>query len=56
MFDEPSSYLDVKQRLAAARMIRSLSQHDNYIIGKSGGHVGRSGARVFERIRADRNF
>ncbi|ROW11091.1 hypothetical protein VMCG_00970 [Cytospora schulzeri] len=32
MFDEPSSYLDVKQRLAAARMIRSLSQHDNYII------------------------
>lgn len=35
MFDEPSSYLDVKQRLAAARMIRSLSKHDNYIIGKS---------------------
>lgn len=34
MFDEPSSYLDVKQRLAAARMIRSLSKHDNYIIGK----------------------
>ena len=33
MFDEPSSYLDVKQRLAAARMIRSLSKHDNYIIG-----------------------
>ncbi|KAI7788981.1 translation initiation factor rli1 [Diaporthe eres] len=32
MFDEPSSYLDVKQRLAAARMIRSLSKHDNYII------------------------
>lgn len=24
MFDEPSSYLDVKQRLRAARMIRSL--------------------------------
>ena len=24
MFDEPSSYLDVKQRLKAARMIRSL--------------------------------
>lgn len=24
MFDEPSSYLDVKQRLNAARMIRSL--------------------------------
>lgn len=35
MFDEPSSYLDVKQRLAAARMIRSLSKHDNYIIGSS---------------------
>ncbi|KAK8083159.1 ATP-binding protein cassette- sub-family E- member 1 [Apiospora saccharicola] len=32
MFDEPSSYLDVKQRLAAARIIRSLSQSDNYII------------------------
>lgn len=32
MFDEPSSYLDVKQRLAAARVIRSLSKHDNYII------------------------
>jgi ATP-binding cassette subfamily E protein 1 len=24
MFDEPSSYLDVKQRLRAGRMIRSL--------------------------------
>jgi ATP-binding cassette, sub-family E, member 1 len=24
MFDEPSSYLDVKQRLNAARMIRSM--------------------------------
>lgn len=34
MFDEPSSYLDVKQRLAAARMIRSLVKHNNYIIGK----------------------
>lgn len=32
MFDEPSSYLDVKQRLKAARMIRSLVSHDNYII------------------------
>jgi ATP-binding cassette subfamily E protein 1 len=32
MFDEPSSYLDVKQRLNAARMIRSLCQHDNYVI------------------------
>jgi ATP-binding cassette subfamily E protein 1 len=26
MFDEPSSYLDVKQRLKAGRMIRSLLQ------------------------------
>lgn len=32
MFDEPSSYLDVKQRLKAARMIRSLLAHDNYVI------------------------
>jgi ATP-binding cassette subfamily E protein 1 len=32
MFDEPSSYLDVKQRLNAARMIRSLLVHDNYVI------------------------
>jgi len=32
MFDEPSSYLDVKQRLNAARIIRSLNAHDNYII------------------------
>ena len=32
MFDEPSSYLDVKQRLAAARMIRSLLRPDNYVI------------------------
>lgn len=32
MFDEPSSYLDVKQRLNAARMIRSLRQFDNYIV------------------------
>jgi len=32
MFDEPSSYLDVKQRLNAARMIRSLLSHDNYVI------------------------
>jgi ATP-binding cassette subfamily E protein 1 len=32
MFDEPSSYLDVKQRLNAARMIRSMLQHDNYVI------------------------
>ncbi|CAD7949406.1 unnamed protein product [Amoebophrya sp. A120] len=32
MFDEPSSYLDVKQRLAASRVIRTLMRDDNYII------------------------
>ncbi|SAM03771.1 hypothetical protein [Absidia glauca] len=32
MFDEPSSYLDVKQRLNAARVIRSLIASDTYII------------------------
>lgn len=32
MFDEPSSYLDVKQRLNAARMIRSLLNVDNYVV------------------------
>ncbi|KAL7927647.1 P-loop containing nucleoside triphosphate hydrolase protein [Trichoderma austrokoningii] len=32
MFDEPSSYLDVKQRLSAAKMIRSLVRDDDYII------------------------
>ncbi|CAO3582043.1 unnamed protein product [Absidia cylindrospora] len=32
MFDEPSSYLDVKQRLNAARIIRSLIASDTYII------------------------
>ncbi|OAA69559.1 ABC transporter, ABCE [Cordyceps fumosorosea ARSEF 2679] len=32
MFDEPSSYLDVKQRLSAARIIRSLLRDDDYII------------------------
>jgi len=32
MFDEPSSYLDVKQRLKAAKAIRMLLAHDNYII------------------------
>ncbi|KAI2623649.1 P-loop containing nucleoside triphosphate hydrolase protein [Xylaria nigripes] len=32
MFDEPSSYLDVKQRLAAGRMIRSLLTIKNYVI------------------------
>lgn len=32
MFDEPSSYLDVKQRMKAARTIRSLLKHDKYIM------------------------
>jgi len=32
MFDEPSSYLDVKQRLHAAAVIRELQCVDNYII------------------------
>ena len=32
MFDEPSSYLDVKQRLAAARAIRELLRPDDYVI------------------------
>lgn len=32
MFDEPSSYLDVRQRLHAAKIIRDLVRHDNYVI------------------------
>ncbi|KAL1553271.1 ABC transporter E member 2 [Salvia divinorum] len=32
LFDEPSSYLDVKQRLKAARVIRSLLQPNIYVI------------------------
>ncbi|MCJ1336050.1 Fe-S cluster-binding ribosome biosynthesis protein [Bachmanniomyces sp. S44760] len=32
MFDEPSSFLDVKQRLNAARIIRSLTRPDDYVI------------------------
>ena len=32
MFDEPSSYLDVKQRIAVARVIRSLATADKYVI------------------------
>lgn len=32
MFDEPSSYLDVKQRLNAARMIRSMTHGSKYCI------------------------
>ena len=31
MFDEPSSYLDVKQRLKAARAIRNLLAHDKFV-------------------------
>ncbi|KAF5329944.1 hypothetical protein D9611_010443 [Ephemerocybe angulata] len=32
MFDEPSSYLDIKQRLKAAEVIRELLTSNNYII------------------------
>ncbi|XP_047076784.1 ABC transporter E family member 2-like [Lolium rigidum] len=32
IFDEPSCYLDVKQRLKAAQVIRSLVQSKNYVI------------------------
>jgi ATP-binding cassette subfamily E protein 1 len=32
MFDEPSSYLDVKQRLNAAKVIRSLLGPQTYVI------------------------
>jgi len=32
MFDEPSSYLDVRQRINAARVIRGLVHLDNYTI------------------------
>ena len=32
MFDEPSSYLDVRQRLTAARTIRELLRPDDYVI------------------------
>ena len=32
MFDEPSSYLDVKQRLNAAKAIRNLISPDKFII------------------------
>ena len=33
MFDEPSSYLDVKQRLKVAQAIRNLSfNDDNYVV------------------------
>jgi len=32
MFDEPSSYLDVRQRIHAAHVIRGLQKSDNYLI------------------------
>lgn len=32
MFDEPSSYLDVKQRINAAQTVRSLLAPDKYVI------------------------
>ena len=32
MFDEPSSYLDIKQRLKAAEVIRELLTPNNYVI------------------------
>lgn len=32
MFDEPSSYLDIKQRLVAAKVIRNAIKDNNYII------------------------
>lgn len=32
MFDEPSSYLDVRQRLHAAHIIRDLQKVDNYLV------------------------
>ena len=32
MFDEPSSYLDVRQRLRAAQAIRDLCEEDKYVI------------------------
>ena len=32
MFDEPSTYLDIKQRLQVSKMIRSLSTPQTYVI------------------------
>jgi len=32
MFDEPTSYLDVKQRIKMAKLIRSMQTVNNYII------------------------
>jgi ATP-binding cassette subfamily E protein 1 len=32
MFDEPTSYLDVKQRIKMAKLIRAMQTVNNYII------------------------
>ena len=32
MFDEPTSYLDIKKRLNASRMIRKMVADDKYVI------------------------
>jgi ATP-binding cassette subfamily E protein 1 len=32
IFDEPSNYLDIKQRLNMAKLIRSLVSHDKYVV------------------------
>eukprot|EP00922_Rhytidocystis_sp_ex-Travisia-forbesii_P052370 GHVS01077684.1.p1 GENE.GHVS01077684.1~~GHVS01077684.1.p1 ORF type:complete len:622 (+),score=50.39 GHVS01077684.1:84-1949(+) len=32
MFDEPSSFLDVRQRLKAAQVIRGCLKHNNYVV------------------------
>ena len=32
MFDELSSYLDIKHRIKAAKVVRDISNHQNYII------------------------
>lgn len=32
IFDEPTSYLDVKQRIKMSKLVRGIQTHDNYII------------------------
>lgn len=32
LFDEPTSFLDIKQRIKIADLIKSVSRHDNYIV------------------------
>jgi len=32
IFDEPSNFLDVKQRIIISKMIHKLSKHDNYVL------------------------